>query len=645
MSFPGRYLLRFLALCLLTGFFGGSLDAAQKSKNHPRLFYGTEDLPGLLSRINTPQGKAIVGRMDGLLSQNPDASMQGHAAAGWALRFALLGDVTATEKALVLAEAAAKTALASKPSFRTRGESNILPTISNTVGLAIAYDLCYNSWPVERRGALASSLSTLANQLKALGSEKSRLAPSQYEWVMCNAAAGLAALAVSTDAEADPEMANTARFARQQIGRFLEDLGDKGWPREGFGELRTLIAQGLGSFLLAWKHTQGEDLFTPYATRGWGSLYAFVLLPTGTPPAETSPDLPYFGTTAPVESLTPALRWEIGPTKGGDMAIILALADAASRAALQWTFDRCLGQTGNRSYDVVKPSDALFVLLGLPTSESSLNPASVLGHSWGDKAAGVFFARNRWLDSTDSIAAVNVNQRPKAGLRHFADSGSFRLLALGGSWAVQRAKDAADLGIPAREKENVVVIPGTHGWQGGKLVQSIFQTDGSGTVSMDLDAAYTVAPAGASPTLLEPTQDLGIRARRAWAVDYSGTCGAPVLLVLADQIRNGPTRRWLMHTAERNVRLHPDGFELRAANGATLRATVVAPDKPRLRVEKGEWTDTIAIDGESDFFVIMTVQPEGQTAPLVTHSGEGLYARIRVGNCTLHYDGIGIALQ
>jgi len=119
--------------------------------------------------------------------------------------------------------------------------------------------------------------------------------------------------------------------------------------------------------------------------------------------------------------------------------------------------------------------------------------------------------------------------------------------------------------------------------------------------------------------------------------------GAPVLAVVVDRISGGPARRWLLHTQERDVKLRADGFDLRAANGATLHATVIAPAKPRLTVARGEGTDTVAIDGDGDFFVVMTVQREA--APALQSEGEGLRTVVRVGRRVVRYDGNGLALD
>lgn len=614
---------------------------APRAKTHPRLFFGPEDMPGIRVRLESPQGRAIADRLNGLLAKNASGPELGQIAAGWALRYAWLGDKQACEKALQVAETAASECsnrlVAGK---KTQGPD--LPLLRGALGLAVAYDLCSLSWPLERRMTVAQTLVHLSQELVSPQSDKSTAIPISAT-VLENAVGGLAGLTLLGDPGAPSDLAVSTHTARTQVERYLASLGDKGWGREGFGELRQAVGQGLGAFLLAWRHSQGDDLATPSAAHWWASLYATLLLPPQTPGG--APELPYYGLARTSDPSRPEQSWETGPAQGGDVAAVLAISDAASRAALQWSFERCLGEQGSRTYDITKPSDVLFVILGLPAGDTTLAPATIFPRAYTDEQAGLIVLRNRWNGYDDSVASIYANARPIPGRASYADAGSFRLLALGGRWAIQRQKDRNDLLVHSRERENVVLIPGTHGYQPGHATRVLTQPDGSGLVTLNLDPAYTVAPLGASPRMLEPTQDLGIRVTRSWAVDYSGACGAPVLLAVLDQVRNGPTRRWLMHTAERDIKIVEDGFELRAANGATLKATVVLPGNPRLSIDRGEWTDTLAIDGEGDFFVIMTVEPANTPHPAVNGRNAGLDSILQIGGARLRFDGTGLAIQ
>ena len=628
----------------------GAAPAVPRATEHPRLFFNAEDVTGLRAHGQLPAGQAMIARLDALLATEPTPLLIGNQAAGWALRYVLGGDPRAADRALVLCE----NAIADRRSdeeHATGHEARLghepnpdLARVPAVVGVAFAYDLCATAWPAERRAAIARALESSAGQLVRNGDPGDNTRTASVEHAMVLSAGGLAALAVAGDSDVTMEAIATARLARNGLMRHLAEYGDRGWPREGFNALRCALSQSMAAFIIAWRHTQGEDLAAQSAARWFAPLYTMLAVPPAAPTDRAGPGAPFFGQgNFSNAAQQPYPAWERSDQRGGDLAALLGVADAGSRAALLWTYDRCFGLAGDRTFDIQKPGDALFALLNYPFGDTALNPGVAASRVWRDDRAGVYFFRSEWDDGADDLAAITANNEPVRGLGSFADAGSFRLLALGGRWAVQRQRDRADLETVSREKENVVVIPGTHGWLGGRVTQVLAQPDGSGEISINLDAVYTVAPTDGRPARLEPTLDLGIRAQRSWAVDYSGVSGAPVLAVVVDRISGGPARRWLLHTQEREVKLRTDGFDLRAANGATLHATVIAPAKPRLTVARGEWTDTVAIDGEGDFFVVMTVQNEA--APAVQSDGEGLRAVVRIGHRIVHYDGNGLALD
>jgi hypothetical protein len=638
-----------VALAALLGLGALAAAAAPRNTVHPRLLFSADDLAGLRSHAQSPTGQAIVARLDAALAAEPAPELVGYQAAGWATRYVLNEDPAAAALSLALCE----DAIADRQPYVEPGSGRTVrlwhePYRTSfraplAVGVALAYDLCGAVWPAERRVAIARALADIASQLGRGGGPGDNPRPESYEQAVARAAGGLAALAVAGDPGVPPETAAVARTARVALARHLGLYGDRGWPREGFNALRYALSHDLAIFLLAWRHTQGEDFAAQSAPRWFASLYAMLAIPPATP-AEGDPRVPFFGLAGfSAADRRPYPSWERSPLRGGDMVALFGVADAGSRAALQWTFDRCFGLAGDRSFDIREPSDALLALLYYPFGETALNPGATLPRVWRDDRAGVYCFRNDWASADDGVAAITANHDPVRGLDSFADAGSFRLLALGGRWAVQRQHDRVDVEAVAREKENVVVIPGTHGWLGGRVVQVAAQADGSGAVTINLDAVYSVAPPDGRPARLEPTVDLGIRAQRAFAVDYSGASGAPVLAVVVDHISGGPTRRWLLHTQERGVKLRPDGFDLRAANGASLHATVIVPAKPRLAVTPGEWTDTVAIDGDGDFFIVMTVQREDP--PAIKRDGEGLNTRVRLGQRVVRYDGSIVVLD
>ena len=446
-------------------------SAIPRATEHPRLFFNAEDIAGLRARGQLPAGQAMVARLDALLAVEPAPLLVGHQAAGWALRYVLGGDPRAAERSLALCEDAIadrRSDVEHATDREVRLGREPYPSVARVtpvVGVALAYDLCATAWPAERRAAIARALEDIAGQFVRDGGGGDNAHAVNVEQAMLLSAGGLAALAVAGDPDATTDAATMARMARNGLVRHFAEYGDRGWPHEGFNALRYALSQGMAAFILAWRHTQGEDLAAQSAVRWFAPLYTMLAIPSGATAGRESLEAPFFGQgNFSSVARRPYPSWERSEQRGGDLVALFGVTDAGSRAALQWTFDRCFGLAGDRTFDIQKPSDALFALLHYPFGETALNPGVALSHVWRDDHAGVYFFRSGWDAAADGVAAITANNKPVRGLDSFADAGSFRLLALGGRWAVQRQRDRADLETVSREKENVVVIPGTHGW-------------------------------------------------------------------------------------------------------------------------------------------------------------------------------------
>jgi hypothetical protein len=160
-------------------------------------------------------------------------------------------------------------------------------------------------------------------------------------------------------------------------------------------------------------------------------------------------------------------------------------------------------------------------------------------------------------------------------------------------------------------------------------------------------------------------KDLGIRAKRAMAVDYSGTCGAPCLLVLVDRVRGGKSKVWTWNLGDlagpkgnkaavaTKVSISGNAFTIAKGSG-TLRGTFVAPATARITQETKEVVmekaaaprriPSIFAQGGDDFFLVATVQDVSSPAPQVKVEGTGLDAKVTVGGQTIRFDGQKIVL-
>jgi len=600
------------------------------------------------ARASGAEGRVVVARLEKLL-EGPvpeEAWAKAHHGTGHALRKLLRPGVKGLQdKSLQLT----LEAMASWDSPGA-GLSPLMARASLLSAAAMTFELVKEELTPVQREDLALRLHTLSRRLASMAVGGDKEGAPDLESVAALAAAGLAAMATEEEANC-PRSAAHARACATAIGQILGKLGQRGWPRETLDTLRQSLAHGLGSYLIANKHLRRE---TPAATalaRPWTALYATLLIPPrgagqSGQAGQPTPDCPRFGPLALAGETQARPAWRHDATMSGDALLLTSLADAGTRSGLLWILRQCWGlESGDGSLDICKPSDAVWALLGPLLLETPANPSRTLAKVWQDEGAGFYLMRNTWKDADDALLAFHANTRPHPHLPSFADAGSFRLLALGGRWAVRRAQDAEDLHGSGREKENVVLIPGTHGWLGGRMLRARALADGSATLATNLDPVYTVAPPTAKGPRIVQTHDIGIRAMRGLAVDYSGRSGAPVLVAVLDKIENGPTRRWVMHTAEKGVKVRQGGFSLRCATGATLEATIISPTVPRISVTEGAGTDTIAIDGEGNFFVIMTVQPEGKAHPKVEIRGKDLSAEVRLGDSLVRFDGQDLAIR
>lgn len=314
---------------------------------------------------------------------------------------------------------------------------------------------------------------------------------------------------------------------------------------------------------------------------------------------------------------------------------------------------------------------------------------------WEAKTMGLYLFRNGWVDQNDIVAQFWGKCHPIGGWNH-PNAGTFNLLALGHVWATCNPER-----LGYREQENVVLLPDDQirGGQSGYVSHYQTRADGSGTVTFDLRDLYggakTVPRPAVAPKVVAgrvtvrdlkaeedrvlPVRDMlnnrlpenwadsGISGLRAFGVDYSGKSGAPCLMVIVDKIEGAKKRVWTWqlnrdsaktkNESFKEVKILPDGFVLDHGD-ATLRATFVTPRK--LLIERktedvvlgrkpggGRWfegfIDRIQATSENEsFFVVLTVQRKD--APAVAVEGEGLTARVKIGNQTVRFDGDKVVL-
>ncbi len=284
-------------------------------------------------------------------------------------------------------------------------------------------------------------------------------------------------------------------------------------------------------------------------------------------------------------------------------ALLHPLSPPAFQPALLWAWNRHVGvRSAEDSAKILVPgglrgaSDRsgkaveyntfpVYAFVHYPLGVEAKPPAACLPLTWAAPGQGWYCFRNRWQDGDDAVVQVFAKARMVKDFSP-ANAGAWRVLALGREWVVgPRDHDGA------RGTESVVVLPDRRDLNDqacGVVTWSSTQPDGSGGVTIDLDQVYASARTvgkGRAPLYSDPGSVLlapnlassGISGRRAFAVDFSGKCGAPVLLAVLDEVRGDAGSVWL-HQVE-SISEAWGRFNVQAPDG-----TIINPNDAKRKI-------------------------------------------------------------
>ena len=461
-----------------------------------------------------------------------------------------------------------------------------------------------------------------------------------------------------------------ARMAAYRAEKyFMLGLGDGGWDQEG-GYTRHAMHLAM-PFAHCFRNTFGRDI------RGADRAGKFLML------------------AAARTIFTDGGMISQNYSSGGGPMDLTLLARGFSfvpepwRPGLLWTWKRsdALAAAGKYTdvHAVSGSYDALSTVmrfLSVPPGAVEKNPAEVMPRVYLDNQKGGYVFRNRWQDGDDFVVQLCANSGQPGGTWASAEAGVFRIAGLGVPWAVrgegygqgtarERLDSSQFIGIVDVAEQN---LPGPSDAQ-ASVTHVVAKEDGSGVVSLDMTPVYRHQPRTATvnakarpnrvlgevlPTIRSGGEltDLGIKAVRSFAVDYSGAAGAPCLVAVADRLTgtNGDNT-WVFVTDRANtVTCDRNAFVITAPGGATLRGTVVRPAKTTICVAEHAYVQEINYRGshahrrfdtkliqvagqdrDQDFLVVMTIQ-KGD-APAVSVSGAGASAIGTAGKRSVGFDG------
>ena len=619
-----------------------------RAGEHPRLIFRKGDLPALRKRMATPEGKAIL---EMLQTRSPLRYPQqvtdrraSWMAANWGAIHQLTGDAGAAAKArrIVMDQ------VVKRPVPLDRSDIQQAPRL---LGVALAYDLCRDAWDMPFRALITEYLRRAADDLyrgvvdgvamseqgpgpAAAGSDSQLVAdPWRHQNAIRMACVGCAAIALIGEKGADgkeiPEAPRLARIAERDVLLYLRwGLAASGGGMEGAFAKDFALANGVLQFLQADRVALGRDLAeaNPFLLAG------HVL--EAMPAADGAWDLGISSI-----SIQAAGRWPMG----------LGSAPAALLPALKWCFDRDVGLAGQGHFDCTWPYHAAYALANYPFDVPARPPGEVLPLLVPDPGRGRCVFRNRWHDAADILATLNLRAMPLPGLhgRDVPPAGHLRIVGLGRTWVD---------GVIGLAPGNTIL--------GARNVRCELPRAGQAIVACDLSGLYLKDVTDRRPrrrrkgqpppplvdpeVLAEPDvvqfpcaigafRDTKVTCERHVAIDYSGVCGAPALFVLIDRIANAREAPWDLRLRARFAR---DGsFALSAGREDRSRGAAPAPAAGagsltgRIVAPAGARGTRLA--GSDAYFVVFTIQ--SGAAPRIEVEGEGLAAKVRVGDQTVWF--------
>ena len=309
-----------------------------------------------------------------------------------------------------------------------------------------------------------------------------------------------------------------------------------------------------------------------------------------------------------------------------------------------------MASTANVFAHLAAPSDLARAFINYPLSADGeswrvepVHPSKSLPLTWKAPKYGYHCFRSGWRGKDDFVAQVFARERAVKG-RSRADAGAFRLFGLGHPWVVGPAGRTG-----FRAQEPCVVLPDDEYNERGYGRVTHLETepgDGSGAMTVDLSDVYGKSVGGV----------------RAFAIDYSGKCGVPAMMVVVDRITGGGKRLWLWQLPKGKldeVQIDGNSFSIRYPD-ASMKATFVTPidvkiEATRDRVRAGrlggpnglfegrlDRVKATAPAGKS-FFVVVTFQRG--TPPKVEVKGDGLDAKVCIGKRTVRFGDDKIELK
>ena len=481
-----------------------------KPDEHPRLVFRKADLAALKLRAESPEGKTILARLQKLLEGKRTLSHP----AGYGLLYQLTGDAKNAEKAKELMAEILDKKLADEKDGRYafyRGGRDPEMRVGPAIWImGLAYDLNYDAWDETFRQRVAIAIQD--NPLTAKIAAKGPLGPSVNHFGAAVGGVGAGLLAIRGDTGIDAKKVNDmlANVVMQVRDDIAIGRGDRGYFFEGHQCGRISSNTGMMPFLQAYRIAAGKDLVSHKDNARWIAaqwIYEFAVNPDGT---HTDAQRGMYCRDFPRGGM-----W----SENGDFALGFGLCPPDLLPALKWVYDYQV-EPGEKTYDVLDyPAQAIYALVNWPIGVTARNPGEILPRVQNDTGAGYYVFRNGWSPNGGDIVVSALLGTHLNG-RGMATGGSIYVTGKGLGWAGQAAKYR---------------FPGI--FYTSYPVYSKFEKDGSAVISAVSYAEklnkfnLNVQECSTKPTSL--------------AVDYSGACGAELLVAMAGPMVGSQVEYWM----------------------------------------------------------------------------------------------------
>lgn len=417
---------------------------------HPRLIFRKADVTSLRKRAATPEGQVIMSRLQRMLdgpitadfaglqktSEDGEDKLAGafakqtngpftvwHAA-GWAFLYQMTGDPQHADKAAAFA----RRAMAGEANPDNRytwpgnGQLRAGPALS---ALALAYDMAYDGWDEATRKETAGGI--MANKFLAQIANSPAHGPGCNHWGAHTGGAGIAALALRGDPEADTNTVENllSKLVFNAKREIFQGYGTRGYYYEGHHCGRLSSNTGLIPFIQAYRVAGGVDLVAQSPNAQW-LLTKWMYELVDHPNAGSKHGITY--------NSRGMYRRAFGRThgsEGGDFAQGFGICPDKHKPAVLWFYNHIL-EPGPKTYDVTGayPHLAAYALANWPLDLKERNPGTSFGRVLFDEGPGYFVFRNGWADSGNVAVTVLLGNLPYGG-RGMAAAGQVELCGLG----------------------------------------------------------------------------------------------------------------------------------------------------------------------------------------------------------------------